>query len=163
MPFSNRFTQLKRQLATLPADRQSAALTTAMQPIVPIFGTLGLMLEIWEPGYCRLMLPNQPGVQNGWGGIQAGGIYTAAESAMALVVGANLTDDRLVVAKTVAIDYLRKATGAITATATLTDEQIQQIRETEKGELSLESSVSDESGEEVSRCRAVWVWHPIRR
>ena len=162
MAFSNRFTQLKQQISGLPADRQPAALTNAMQPIVPIFGTLGLVFEVWEPDCCRLRLPNQPGVQNGWGGIQAGGIYTTAESAMALVVGANLTDDRLVVAKTVSIDYLRKAKGAITATATLTDEQMRQIRETEKGELSLESTVSDETGAVVSICRAVWVWHPIR-
>jgi acyl-coenzyme A thioesterase PaaI-like protein len=163
MSFTNRFTQLKQQLATLPVEAQEAALTAAMQRMIPILGTLGITIDQYEPTYCQLNLSNQLAVQNGWGSIQAGGIYTTAESAMAFVVGANLPDDCLVVAKTVAIAYLRKAQGGIEATATLTPEQAERIRETEKGELTLVSIVTDETGAEVSRCEAVWVWHPIRR
>lgn len=159
----NRFSLLKQQLSTLPAEAQEAALTTTMQRLIPIIGTLGVVVNIYEVDRCVLHLPNAAGVQNGWGGIQAGGIYTTAESAMAFVIGANLTDDRLVVARTVTMSYGRKAQGGITATATLSPEQIQHICETEKGELTLECPVVDETGTEVSRCRAEWVWHPIRR
>ncbi|MBC7572687.1 MAG: YiiD C-terminal domain-containing protein [Spirosoma sp.] len=161
MAFTNRFTQLKQQLALLPADAQATALTATLQRMIPILGTLGVTVDEYEPSRCRLHLPNNISVQNGWGGIQAGGIYTTAESVMALVVGANLPDDRLVVAKSVTIDYLRKAKDGITATALLTDEQATHVQQADKGELTLESSVTDETGVTVSRCRAVWVWHSI--
>lgn len=72
---------------------------------------------------------------------------------MAFVIGANLADDRVVLAKTVPTDYLRKAEGGITATALLSDEQATHVQQADKGELTLESSVTDETGVTVSRCR----------
>ncbi len=162
MAVNNRFIQLKQQLAALPPAGQVAALTHTLQQLIPIFGTLGIRVEAYESTRCQLHLPNLPGVQNGRGGIQAGGMYTTAESAMALLVGANLTDDRTVVAKTVSIQYGRKAQGDIRVTATLTAEQMQHIQETEKGELVLECDIMDETSTVVGHCQAEWVWYPVR-
>ncbi|MBO0931496.1 DUF4442 domain-containing protein [Fibrella aquatilis] len=159
---TNRFSQLKQQLLTLPAEARTSALTTTMQRIIPMLGTLGVVVEAYEATHCQLHLPNSGAVQNGFGGIQAGGLYTTAESAMALVVGANLPDNRLVVAKTVTIDYRRRAQGGIRATATLTDEQARLIAETERGELVLTSPITDETGTEVAYCQATLVWMPTR-
>jgi uncharacterized protein (TIGR00369 family) len=162
MPFSNRFIQLKQQVAALPADAQNETINAIMQKLVPIFGTVGLVILDWAFEYCEISLPNRPAIQNGWGSIQAGGIYTTAESAMALVVAANLSDNQLVVAKSVTIDYLRKCRGSISAQTTLTADQISYIRNTDKGELTLQAEVYDETNERTAVCTATWVWHPIR-
>ena len=159
---TNRFSQLRQQLSTLPAEALTPALTTTMQRLIPILGTLGIVVETYEATHCQLHLPNSAAVQNGFGGIQAGGLYTTAESAMALVVGANLPDDRIVVAKTVTIDYRRRAQGGIRATASLTHEQARLIVETEHGELALTSPITDETGTEVAHCQATLVWMPVR-
>ncbi|MBO0935780.1 DUF4442 domain-containing protein [Fibrella sp. HMF5335] len=159
---TNRFDQLRQHLATLPVEARTPALTTTMQRIIPMLGTLGVVFEVYEAHHCQLYLPNVAAVQNGWGGIQAGGIYTTAESAMALVIGANLADNQVVVAKTVTIDYRRRAQGGIRATATLTSEGATHIGQTERGELTLTSPITDETGTEVAHCQAVWVWMPVR-
>lgn len=160
---TNKFSLLKTQLANLPNDKQQEMLNSMMQKIIPIFGTLGIVIEDWQYERCHLSLSNQIGVQNGWGSIQAGGIYTTAEGAMALVIGANILDTQLVLAKSVTIDYLKKAKGNIIAKTELTETQVNLIREQEKGEIALQSDVFDEENTLVSVCKATWVWHALKK
>ena len=160
---TNRFSLLKKQLAILPEEKQKETLSNMMQKIIPIFGTLGIVIEEWQYEKCQLSLFNQLGVQNGWGSIQAGGIYTLAESAMALVIGANILDTQLVLAKSVTIDYLKKAKGNIIAKTELTAAQVNLIREQEKGELQLQSAIFDEGNTLVSICKATWIWHSLKK
>jgi uncharacterized protein (TIGR00369 family) len=130
---------------------------------VPFLATCEAGISEYNSEKCQLKLKNQPKVQNNFGGIQAGAIFTTIESAMALVIDANLPEGKIVVSKNARIEYLRKCKGDIWATAELTEIQTQAIRQTEKGTMTTEGSVSDETGEVVVKCTVEWVWHPIKK
>ena len=86
-----------------------------------------------------------------------------AETATGFVTGLNVPDDRLMLIKSLHVDYKRVAKGSLTATATLSDEQRQYIAREAKGELTVPVTVVDESGQEPIRCEMVWAWLPRKK
>ena len=81
-----------------------------------------------------------------------------AETATGFVTGMNVPDSCIVLIKSFKIDFKRPSKGAMTATATLTDEQQKLMQGTEKGETLVSVRVTDESGEEPIQCEMLWAW-----
>ena len=82
------------------------------------------------------------------------------ETATGMVVGMDVRDDCLPLAKTMRIDFKRRAQGAMRAVATLSDAQRQLMQQSDKGEVSVPVLVSDESGEQPIQCEFIWAWIP---
>ncbi|MBU2426164.1 MAG: DUF4442 domain-containing protein, partial [Gammaproteobacteria bacterium] len=79
------------------------------------------------------------------------------------LVGMHVPDDRLPLLKSMHLDYVKRATGTLTAVASLTEEQIQQIRDQEKGEVRIKVQINDQLGIEPVIAEYVWAWVPKQR
>ena len=79
------------------------------------------------------------------------------------MVGLNVPDHRIMLIKSLHVDYKRIAKGDLVATATLSDEQRQYIIDNEKGELIVPITVTDESGQSPIECTMNWAWLPKKK
>ena len=78
-------------------------------------------------------------------------------------MGLNVPDNRIMLIKSLHVDYKRIAKGDLVATATLSDEQRQYIADNEKGELIVPITVVDESGQSPIQCTMNWAWLPKKK
>lgn len=106
---------------------------------------------------------NYKKVQNHIGSVHAAGMALLAESATGFVVGTNLPGDKLPLIKSMKLNYVKRASGDMTAVARLTDEQIRQMNELDKGEVLVEVKVTDATGIEPVICEMLWAWVPRKR
>jgi hypothetical protein len=79
-----------------------------------------------------------------------------AEAASGFV---SLPDDKIQLAKSLQVRFLRKAQGNLTAVATLSAEEIGRIRSEQRGEVLVRVRITDASGNEPE---VTWVWVPRR-
>jgi acyl-coenzyme A thioesterase PaaI-like protein len=163
MTFSNRLTRNLDKLQSAPAKLRPWLLSRAMGKVVPFVGTAGLQFLKLTPGRVELHITNRKHVQNHIHGVHAAAMALLAETATGFVVGMNIPDDKLPLMKSMKIDYTKRAQGGLTAVATLTDEQIRQIQTTEKGDVTVNVKVTDESGVEPIQCEMVWAWVSVNK
>ncbi len=78
------------------------------------------------------------------------------------MLGLSLPDDKIQLAKSLQVRFLRKAQGNLTAVATLSDEEIGRIRCEERGEVLMPVRITNASGNEPVACEVIWVWVPRR-
>ena len=86
-----------------------------------------------------------------------------AESATGFIVGLNLPGDKLPLIKSMNLQYVKRATGDMTAVASLTDEQIAMMQRQEKGEVLVKVTVTDANSVEPLICEMLWAWVPKRK
>ncbi|WP_232503447.1 DUF4442 domain-containing protein [Pseudogulbenkiania sp. NH8B] len=149
--------------ARLPEGLRSFVLTRLFGRLVPFLGTAGLCFV--EVGHDRLTvsLQNRRKVQNHIKGVHAAAMALLAETASGFVVGMNVPDSKLMLLKSMHVDYLKRSQGSMKATAVLTPDQIRRMHEEEKGDAAVEVVVTDESGESPIRCEMIWAWVPKKR
>ncbi|WP_230371531.1 DUF4442 domain-containing protein [Paludibacterium denitrificans] len=131
--------------------------------VVPFLSTAGLRFEEVSQQRLVVSLRNRRKVQNHIKGIHAAAMALLAETATGFVVGMNVPDDKLMLLKSMKIDYLKRAQGDMRASASLTAEQIASMHELEKGNVTVAVNVTDESGESPISCEMVWAWVPKQR
>ncbi len=121
---------------------------------VPFTGTAKINFVHMSPARVEVHLANQRPVQNHIGGVHASAMNLLAETATGMVVGMNVRDDCLPLAK--------ELTSALKAVATLSPEQQHALHSTDKGEVTVKVVVTDEAGIEPVECTFVWAWIPAR-
>ena len=129
---------------------------------VPLTGTAGVQFVSLTSERVEVRLANVHRVQNHIGGVHASAMNLLAETATGMVVGMNVRDDCLPLAKELTMAFRKRATGALTAVATLTPEQQHALHSTDKGEVTVKVVVTDEAGIEPVECTFVWAWVPAR-
>jgi hypothetical protein len=72
----------------------------------------------------------------------------------------NVRDDCLPLAKELKMSVRKRATGALRAVATLSEEQRAAMRASDKGEVNVTVTVTDEAGISPVECEFVWAWIP---
>ena len=77
-----------------------------------------------------------------------------------MVVGMNVRDDCLPLAKQLKIDFKKRAQGAMRAVAVLSPGQRTLMQQKDKGEVTVAVQVFDESGAEPIECEFIWAWIP---
>ncbi len=159
---SNRLSRTIDQIEKLAGPLRSQALTLALGRTVKFVGTAGLHVEALTADRAVVSVKNQRKVQNHIGSIHACVMALIAESATGFVVGMNVPDTAVPVIKTMKLDYLKRATGALRAEATLTPEQREMMSQEPKGEILVECHVTDETGIEPIACSMTWAWTPKR-
>ncbi|EEG09697.1 DUF4442 domain-containing protein [Pseudogulbenkiania ferrooxidans] len=159
----NSMSRIADKAARLPEGLRSFVLTRLFGRLVPFLGTAGLCFV--EVGHDRLTvsLQNRRKVQNHIKGVHAAAMALLAETASGFVVGMNVPDSKLMLLKSMHVDYLKRSQGSMKATAVLTPEQIRRMHEEEKGDAAVEVVVTDESGESPIRCEMIWAWVPKKR
>ena len=160
MEIPNRMARMAAKLDRLPPALRRRAITFAMSRMVPYIGTSLLVVEEMTAGRVVVSVKNVRTVQNHIKGVHAGAMILIAETASGFVTAMNLPDNRLPLIKSIKVEFRRRTKGAMRAVATLTPEQRERIMGEERGDLLVETHVTDESGEEPIRCEMLWAWVP---
>jgi len=162
-PKANRLSRYVSKINHSPDFVRSFLLTKLFCSQVKFANTAGVKLEKVNHDKVLLTLANKKRVQNHIGGIHAVAAALLAESATGLILGLNLPDSRLPLLKSMSLHYYKRMQGNLTAKASLTPEQINQIQQQEKGDLIIAVELIDESGEAPIVAEMEWAWISKKR
>ncbi|MFZ5559966.1 MAG: DUF4442 domain-containing protein [Pseudomonadota bacterium] len=160
MNFSNNLSRIVAKFSFLPPALRSTVLTGIFGRVVPFVGTSGLRYEELSPERVVVSIRNRKPVQNHIKGVHAAAMALLAETASGFVVGMNLPDDKLLLIRSLKVEYLKRSEGDMRAVATLSSEQIASIRAAPRGDVAVPVMVTDASGTEPVRCEMIWAWLP---
>jgi acyl-coenzyme A thioesterase PaaI-like protein len=155
--------RLQRQLARLvevPAVFRPWYRNIVLRRAVPFTGTAGVNFVALTPERVEVSLANERKVHNHIEGIHASAMNLLAETATGMVVGMNVRDDCMPLAKQLKMSFRKRATGALVAVATLTPEQRAAMQASDRGEVNVAVIVTDEAGVNPVECEFVWAWIP---
>lgn len=123
------------------------------------YRTVGVKAQQISPYSVTLALANRGPVRNHIKGIHAVAVALPAEYAAGLVVAQHLPPNVLVVLKSLDLELHKAIRGAVRATATLSAEQGNSLREQRKGEIAVSVKIEDETNQvPASGCmRIAWI------
>ena len=154
----NRLARQLDRLSEVPAFARPWFRSVVLRRAVPFTGTAGLDFIEMSTGRVEIGIKNEKKVQNHIGGIHASAMNLLAETATGMVVGMNVRDDCTPLAKSLTMAFKKRATGAMRAVAVLTPEQQALMQASDKGEVTVQVTVTDEAGIEPVECEFVWAW-----
>jgi len=161
MTQSNRLSKLVNATSKFPQGIRTTLWSKAFGRIVPMVGTANIRyLEVDQQ---VVRIENQRNMQNHIKGVHAAAMALLAETATGFLTGLHVPDHRILLIKSLHVDYLKVAQGGLTATASLSSEQQTFIAEQEKGELLIPVTVIDDAGNEPIQCQMLWAWLPKRK
>jgi uncharacterized protein (TIGR00369 family) len=163
MAKNNRLTTVVNTFQKLPESIRTFALSKAMGRVIKYAGTSGLRFEKLTPNECIIVIPNRKKVQNHIGSVHAAAMGLLAETATGFMTGLSVPDNRIIVIKSMNLEYLKQATGDMKAVATFNDEQVDYIKQNEKGDINVPVVITDEKGIETVKATMVWAWAPKRK
>tara|TARA_Y100000782_G_C10100817_1_gene230355 strand:+ start:281 stop:775 length:495 start_codon:yes stop_codon:yes gene_type:complete len=159
----NRLTTVVNTFQKMPKPIRTFALSKAMGMVVKYARTSGLRFEKLTPNECIIVIPNRRKVQNHIGSVHAAAMGLLAETATGFMTGLTVPDNRIIVIKSMHLEYLKQATGDMKAVATFTDEQLDFIRNNEKADINVPVVITDEKGVETVKATMIWAWAPKRK
>ena len=156
----NRLERQLERLAEVPAFARPWFRSVVLRRAVPFTGTAGLDFLQVNRERVEIGLRNEKRVQNHIGGIHASAMNLVAETATGMLVGMNVRDDCIPLAREMKMVFVNRATGSMRAVATLTAAQQALMQASDKGEVNVRVTVTDETGIEPVECEFVWAWVP---
>lgn len=163
MQASNSLSRMVAKASRLPPGLRSYVLSRLFGRVVPFLGTAGLRFDEVGPRRLAVSLRNRRKVQNHIRGVHAAAMALLAETASGFVMGMNVPDDKLMLLKSMKVDYLQRSQGDMRAVATLRPEQIDALHAQDKGHTVVEVVVTDASGAAPIACEMTWAWVPKQR
>jgi len=148
------------RLQRVPGFARGWARNLVLRRAVPFTGTAGLDFVEMTPQRVEIAVANRRRVQNHIHGVHAAAMTLLAETATGMVVGLNVRDDCVPLAKALKVAFKKRAQGSLRAVAVLTQEQRALMQQADKGEVSVAVQVSDESGAQPIECEFIWAWIP---
>lgn len=158
MDNNNKLSRMVLKIQRAPQWMQSWLLSQLFGRAVKFAGTAGIRIRQLTFQQAVLQQANVRKVQNHIGSVHAAAMALLGESASGFLVGMHVPDDRLPLLKSMKLDYVKRASGQLTATVSLTPEQIQHIRSSAKGEVTLRVQICDQVGVEPVLAEYVWAW-----
>lgn len=162
MPADNQIASVVSRFQILPAPIRQRALSLVFGQVVPFVGTSKALYEEVTPERVVVSIGNRRRVRNHIGSVHAAAVTLAAETASGFVVGINLPQRSLPLIKVMRVDFQKRVKGTIRATATLTAEQRQHMLTAERGQIPVETHITDDSGGEPVVVEMLWAWVPRR-
>ena len=158
MTTTNRLSKLVKATAKLPKGIRSTLWSKAFGRIVPMVGSANIRYLEVSHDKVVVKIENHRAMQNHIGQVHACAMALLAETATGFVTGMNVPDSCIVLIKSLKVDFKRPSKGAMTAVATLTDEQQKLMQSSEKGETLVSVVVTDETNQEPIQCEMLWAW-----
>ena len=156
----NRMQRQLERLSEVPGFLRPWVRNLVLRRAVPFTGTARLNFVEMTPDRVEVAIANERRVQNHLQGVHASAMNLLAETATGMVVGMNVRDDCVPLAKELKMAFRKRATGSLRAVATLTDGQRAAIRASDKGEVRVAVVVTDEAGVNPVECEFIWAWIP---
>ena len=163
MAKDNRLYTLVKTTSKFPKSIRSTLWSKAFGRVVPMVGTANIRYLEVDKDHVTVRIENQRNMQNHIKGVHAAAMALLAETATGFLTALHVPDDRIVLIKSLHVDYLKVAQCCLTATATLSADQQKFIADQEKGELLIPVTVIDDSGNEPIQCQMLWAWLPKRK
>jgi len=160
---TNNLSTIVNKISSQPAEKSSRQLSSMFGETIKYFGRAGIQVESLDVNNAVLTLENNDIVQNHIGGIHAAATALLGESATGFLVGMHVPDDRIPLLKSMNINYTRRADGNLKATASLTETQISEIKNTAKGETSVNVVITDSAGNNPVDAEFIWAWIPKKK
>lgn len=155
---SNKLSKTIESLNFLPEAIKMKTVSFILGNTVKYVGTSGVEFKKITPSELIVVLENKSKVRNHIGQIHAAATTLLAETATGIIVGVNIPDNKIPLMKSLKVDFIRRSKGTQTAVATLSEEQISLIKNTDKGETEVAVKVTDETGAEVVKASMLWAW-----
>ncbi|MCD8523888.1 MAG: DUF4442 domain-containing protein [Saccharospirillaceae bacterium] len=159
----NRLSTVVGTVNKLPVAWRAKALSLVMGRVIPFAGTAGTRVEKLTPQECVIVMRNKKKVQNHIGSVHAAAMGLLAESATGFMTGMSVPDDRIIVIRSMQLEYLKRASGDMKAVARFSDEQLEYVKNTEKGDIEVPVVITDGSGTETVKATMVWAWTPKKK
>lgn len=159
----NRLAKIVKATSKFPASIRTTLWSKAFGRIVPMVGTANIRYIEVDQHHVVVRIDNQRNMQNHIKGVHAAAMALLAETATGFLTGLHVPDNRILLIKSLHVDYLKVAKGGLTATASLNPAQQAFIANNEKGELLIPVSVVDDSGNSPIECQMLWAWLPKRQ
>ena len=159
----NKLNKIVSSINKLPSFARSKALSTVFGKNVKFTGTAGVCIEELTERRAVISLKNKKRVQNHIGSVHAVANILIAESATGYLIGMNIPDSSVPVIKSIHADFVKRSAGDMKAIATLSQEQINYVQSTEKGETTVPVTLSDAEQKEPVVFEMVWAWTPKKR
>jgi acyl-coenzyme A thioesterase PaaI-like protein len=141
-----------------PQWLSSRLMTWMFRYKVKLAGTTGIEVLHTNGKAATYRQKNRRKAQNHIGSVHAAAMALLAESCTGFIVGINLPGDKLPLIKRMDLNYVKRATGDMTAVASLTDEQITLMQTADKGEVNVKVQVTDATGIVPIECEMIWAW-----
>ena len=159
----NRLARTLARLNSVPAPLRPLVRNLVLRRAVPFTGTARLDFAVMTPEKVEIAITNQRRVQNHIQGVHAAAMTLLAETATGMVVGMNVRDDCLPLAKEIKVQFKRRAQGDMRAVAQLSAQQRHLMQTQDKGEVVVSVNVTDASGEQPIVCEFIWAWVPSKK
>lgn len=159
----NRLYSIVKTTSKLPKSIRSMLWSKAFGRIVPMVGTANIRYLEVDQDHVTVRIENTRNMQNHIQGVHAAAMALLAETATGFLTGLHVPDNRILLIKSLHVDYLKVAQGGLTATATLSAEQQSFIADNDKGELLIPVTVIDDAGNAPIQCQMLWAWLPKRK
>ena len=141
-----------------PTFLRGPLLSLAFNSNIKYAGTTGIAVEKWDSNQAVVHLKNRWRVQNHLKGVHATAMATLAESATGMVFGCQVPDSHIPLLKSMKVDFVKRAQGDLKAVATISEEQKELIRTSDRGAAIIQVQVTDEAGNEPIHCEMEWAW-----
>lgn len=159
----NRLSNMVSKINQAPPFIRPWLLTKLFCSQVKYAATTGIHITSIETNRVEIHLANKKKVRNHIGGVHAVAAALMVESATGIAFGIHLQDSKLPLLKSMKMNFHRRMQGALTAVATITDEQIRQLQAKPKGAMFINVVISDESNESPIECFMEWAWVSKKR
>lgn len=163
MAKANKLSKAVGFVRKLPQSWQVPALSFVMGKVIPFAGTSGTRVEKLTPNECVIVMRNKRKVQNHIGSVHAAAMGLLAESATGFMTGLTVPDDRIIVIRSMQLEYQKRATGDMKATASFSDEQVEFIKNNPKGDITVPVVITDATGTETVKATMIWAWTPKKK
>ena len=163
MRIENRMYRTVQKMNAYPTAMRMPLATFLMGRFVPFIKTSGVRFENLTREEVRVAVNNKKRIQNHIHGVHACVMALLAETASGFVFGMNTPDDKLMLLKSMKMDYVKRSDGDMYAIATLSEKQAENIQKEEKGNLVVPVKIYDNSGEEPVIAEMTWAWVPKKR
>jgi len=155
---SNRFSRAVNKINKLPERVRPFLLTKLFCSQVHFANTSKVKILSINKNKVVMTIKNRKKVQNHIGGVHALAAGLLAESASGIVFGLNIPDSCLPLIKTIKLDYKKRMQGDLLAVATLPDNDIAKMNSSDKGNLLVSVTITDETSQEPILCEMDWAW-----
>ena len=127
--------------------------SVALGRLAPYSGSLGARVEDIHPGFARVSLRDRRRLRNHLNSLHAIALINLGELVTGLAVLSTIPPNMRGIVLNIRADYIKKARGKLTATASFTVPDAFE----DDTECEVEGELFDDSGEVVTRVRATWL------
>lgn len=160
---TNPFAAIYDRYGALPASWRQPLVTHAVGQTIPFVATAGCVIDTYTPSRVVVGLDDRRDVHNHVGGMHAAAMSLLAETASGLVVALNLTPPAVPLLRTMRVNYRQMASGRVTATATLSDEETTRLRDRPIGKIDVDVRLTDDAGRDPVDGTLQWAWVPASK